>query len=256
MKIAALEGMWETELPPASLTIFGIPNTETKTVDYAVKLPWLLGLAATRSFSQPILGINDLVKEAEERIHSGIHAYSALKRLQANRGDTEAKKTFNQHSPNMGYALLLKKFMEDPMKASPEQIKEAAQLTVPSVPAMFYAFRIMVGLGFFFIAYFILAFYLSCKRRLTDHPLFLRLSLCALPAPWIAGELGWFVAEHGRQPWTIEGILPTFLSVSTITASHVWVSLCAFIFFYSIMAVVDFYLIRKYVRIGPDYFRS
>jgi cytochrome d ubiquinol oxidase subunit I len=146
---------------------------------------------------------------------------------------------------------LLKRFVPDPRHATDENISQAADYTVPNVPVMFYAFRIMVGLGLFLIFYFMVAFYFSCKRRLTAHPLFLKLSLLALPTPWIAAELGWFVAEHGRQPWTIEGILPTFLSASTISANHVWVSLTAFITFYSVLAVVDFMLIRKYIKLGP-----
>jgi cytochrome d ubiquinol oxidase subunit I len=75
--------------------------------------------------------------------------------------------------------------------------------------------------------------------------------VCSLPLPWIAAELGWFVAEHGRQPWAIEGILPTFLAVSPVTASNVAISLIGFVVFYSVLAVVDAYLLVKYVRIGP-----
>ena len=59
------------------------------------------------------------------------------------------------------------------------------------------------------------------------------------------------MAEHGRQPWAIEGILPTFLAVSPVTASNVAISLVGFVVFYSVLAVVDAYLLVKYVRIGP-----
>ncbi len=68
-----------------------------------------------------------------------------------------------------------------------------------------------------------------------------------------AAELGWFVAEHGRQPWAIEGILPTFLAVSPVSASNVAISLVGFVVFYSVLAVVDAYLLVKYVRIGPTH---
>ncbi len=69
--------------------------------------------------------------------------------------------------------------------------------------------------------------------------------------PWLAAEIGWFVAEHGRQPWAIEGVLPTFLAVSPIPTASVALSLAGFVIFYTILAIIDFYLLRKYVRIGP-----
>jgi cytochrome d ubiquinol oxidase subunit I len=75
--------------------------------------------------------------------------------------------------------------------------------------------------------------------------------MLSLPLPWIAAELGWIVAETGRQPWTIDGILPTFLSVSSVPAGNVWFSLIGFAVFYSTLAVVDVYLMVKTIRRGP-----
>lgn len=79
----------------------------------------------------------------------------------------------------------------------------------------------------------------------------MKLSVMSLPLPWIAAELGWVVAEYGRQPWIIDGIMPTFMGVSDVPASDVVASLAAFVLFYSSLAVVDLMLIIKYVRIGP-----
>src|SRR5260370_31188016 len=96
----------------------------------------------------------------------------------------------------------------------------------------------MVGLGFFFIALFAVGFWLASTRKLERSRLFLWTCLLALPTPWIAAELGWYVAEGGRQPWTIDGVLPTFLSVSSVSAENVWLSLSGFVLFYSALAVV------------------
>ena len=68
---------------------------------------------------------------------------------------------------------------------------------------------------------------------MAQSPAFLKLALWTLPLPWLAAELGWFVAEHGRQPWAIEGVLPTFLAVSPIPASSVALSLAGFVIFYT-----------------------
>ena len=81
--------------------------------------------------------------------------------------------------------------------------------------------------------------------------LFLWAALLSLPLPWIAAELGWIVAEVGRQPWVIEGVLPTFLAVSNLSAANVWTTLIGFVVFYSTLAVVDIYLMVKTAKAGP-----
>src|SRR4029077_11228338 len=78
MKIAAIEAMWDTEPAPAAITVIGIPNMATRTTHYAIKIPWVLGLIATRSVDTVIPGINDLVGEYAKRIKSGMIAYAAL----------------------------------------------------------------------------------------------------------------------------------------------------------------------------------
>jgi cytochrome d ubiquinol oxidase subunit I len=70
--------------------------------------------------------------------------------------------------------------------------------------------------------------------------------------PWIAAELGWIVAEYGRQPWAIDGLLPTFLGVSTTSAANVWMSLLGFVVFYTSLAAADVYLMLRMIRLGPD----
>lgn len=253
MKIAAMEGMWETEKPPASLNIFGIPDQVNHVTKYAIKVPYLLGLIATRSFDEPVWGINDLVKSAVARIQNGIVAYSALQQLMQNPKDKTAEASLNKYYNDMGYGLLLKRYTNDIVHATPEQIQAAAWDTVPNVPTMFWSFRIMVGCGFFFILLFITAFYLSIKQNWQNNKWFLRIAFFSLPLPWIAAELGWVVAEHGRQPWVIEGILPTFMGTSSLSVGSLYVSVTGFAIFYSLLTVLEFYLMIKYIRLGPEY---
>ncbi|TLY55277.1 MAG: cytochrome ubiquinol oxidase subunit I [Gammaproteobacteria bacterium] len=132
------------------------------------------------------------------------------------------------------------------------QIEEAAWSTVPNVPVLFWSFRVMVGLGLFFILLFATAFYLSARHRFEQNRWFLRIAFLSLPLPWIAAELGWIVAEYGRQPWSIDGLLPTFLGVSVTPVTNVWLSLAGFVIFYSALAVVDVYLLVRMIRGGPD----
>ncbi len=252
MKIAAIEAMWETYPAPAPFTVFGIPNETTRKTDYELKVPWMLGLIATRSINIEVPGIKELVARADARIRSGLMAYDALEKLRADRTNAEQRQRFEEHMADLGYALLLKKIRPDVMMATSDDIQQAAWSTVPPVSPLFWSFRIMVGLGFFFIALFAVAFYLASMRRLQRYPLFLRVALWSLPLPWIAAELGWYVAEVGRQPWVIEGVLPTFLAVSSISAGNVLFTLVGFVVFYSLLAMIDVYLMVKAVRIGPD----
>jgi cytochrome d ubiquinol oxidase subunit I len=110
----------------------------------------------------------------------------------------------------------------------------------------------MVALGLFLIALFATAFYLASRHRFGENRWFLKVALYSLPLPWIAAELGWIVAEYGRQPWAIDGLLPTFLGISTRSASTVWFSLLGFVLFYTALAVVDVYLMVRVIRQGPD----
>lgn len=252
MKIAAIEGMWDTEPAPASFTIFGIPDMETRQTHYEVKVPWMLGLIATRSVDKQLPGIKELVKRAEARIRVGLVAYDALQKLRTNPSDKTQRAVVETTAPDLGYALLLKKIRPDIANATPEEVLQAAWSTVPAVSPLFWSFRIMVGLGFYFIALFTVAFVLASRRRLENYRTFLWCALLSLPLPWVAAELGWIVAEVGRQPWVIEGVLPTFLAVSSISAANVWITLVGFVVFYTTLAVLDVFLMLKTVKAGPS----
>ncbi|MDX1805349.1 MAG: cytochrome ubiquinol oxidase subunit I [Alcanivorax sp.] len=251
MKIAAIEAMWDTEEPPASFTLVGWPDVENRTTHYGIHVPGLLGLIATRSISKPLPGINDLVLHAQSRIRSGLVAYDTLKKLRKSPDDQALRDRFLAHRKDLGYALLLKVFMDDPLQATDADIQRAAESTIPNVPFLFWAFRLMVALGFFFILLFAIAFLLSATGRFTRYRWFLRAAFLALPLPWIAAELGWCVAELGRQPWVIEGVLPTNLAASALSGGTVLTSLLGFVVFYSTLAVVDAWLMTKYARLGP-----
>src|SRR5215472_1957209 len=250
MKIAAIEAMWETEAAPAGFTAFGIPDMDQRITRYKLELPWLLGLIATRSIDRPVAGIKDLVQSGKQRIESGILAYKALQIVRRDPNDAGARADLEAHAADLGYALLLKRYTSAVVDADAATIERAASDLVPDVPVLFWAFRFMAGLGFYFIALFAAAFYLASVRRL-EKRWFLRLALWSLPLPWVAAELGWIVAEYGRQPWVVEGVLPTFLGVSSVSRGAVIGSLTGFVLFYSALAIVDVALMVRAIRQGP-----
>jgi cytochrome bd ubiquinol oxidase subunit I len=252
MKIAAIEAMWETEPPPASFTLFGLPDQAEERTNYAVQIPWVLGLITTHSIDEKVPGIKELVQRNEDHIWAGLLAYSALEKLRTDRNDANARAQLEQYAGDLGYALLLKKIRPDIDNATEAEIKKAAWDTVPSVALLFWAFHVMVGCGFFFILLFGLAFYLISTGPILRARWLLWVLAFALPLPWVAAEAGWVVAEVGRQPWVVEGVLPTFLAVSNISANNVLVTLFGFIGFYTALLLVDIYLMVKAIRLGPE----
>lgn len=256
MKLAAMEAMWHNEPVPADLTLFGIPDETSMTTKYGISVPYLLGIIATRSFSEPLEGISELIDQGKGRIKEGIVAYKALQQLQKNPQDKIAQNEFELHGNALGHGLLLKKYLNDITLATDAQINQAAHDLMPKVKPLFFSFRIMVACGLFFIFLFGTGFFLSAKNQLLNHRWYWNVAFWSFPLPWIAAELGWVVAEYGRQPWVVQGILPTHLGVSSVHVSDVMTSLSGFVIFYTILAVVEIYLMVKYIRLGPDYFQT
>jgi cytochrome d ubiquinol oxidase subunit I len=251
MKLAAMEAMWQTEPAPASFTAFGIPDMQARKTRYAVEIPWVMGLIGTRSIDQQIPGIFDLVAKTEDNIRNGLVAYDALQKLKKNHADPAARTVFDRTRGDLGYALLLKRNLEDPLQATPEQIHDAAWSTVPGVPSIFFTFRFMALFGFALLAVFLISLWHTMREAEAPRWLF-QLALCALPLPWFAVELGWFVAEFGRQPWIIDGVLPTFLATSELGISDLVLTIAGFTVVYGVLAVIEVRLMLHAIRKGPD----
>jgi len=252
VKLAAIEAEWETAKPPAAFTVFGWPDQAAETTHYAFRIPWVMGLIATRSLDTPVKGIKELKAEHEARIVNGMKAYAALQRLRAGDHSAETKAEFDAASNDLGYGLLLRKYAPKVVDASPQDIRAAVNDTIPQVAPIFWSFRIMVALGFWFLFVFAAAFYLIARRALYRNRWIMKVALWSIPLPWLAAELGWIVAEYGRQPWSISEVLPTHLSVSSLSAGQLYFSLAGFIAFYTLLLVVELYLMVKYVRLGPS----
>ena len=129
-------------------------------------------------------------------------------------------------------------------------LKEFPREERPPVLITLLAFRTMVGLGTLFIILMITGWFL--RNRLTDSPLYLKTMLFAIPLPYIANEMGWVVAEVGRQPWIVYGLMKTTDAVSPIDPTQVAISLVAFILVYGLLGAAGFYLIAKNAKKGPE----
>ncbi|WP_028885770.1 cytochrome ubiquinol oxidase subunit I [Teredinibacter turnerae] len=251
-KLAVVEAEWDTHEPPAAFTLFGIPNEETQHTDYAIKIPYVMGLIATRSFDEPVQGLKDLKEEHRERILRGADANRLLQKMKTQGLTAEEEIVFAQKSSDLGYGLLLEPFTDDITQPSSEAVDKAVDYSVPAVAPMFFAFRIMVAAGFFMLLVFGLAFWYSARHAIDKPRWLLKLAFVSLPLPWVASEAGWFVAEYGRQPWAIAEILPVHTAVSNLAVSDVVISLAMITVFYTAMFIAGFYLMLKFARKGPQ----
>ncbi|WP_415258651.1 cytochrome ubiquinol oxidase subunit I [Thauera phenylacetica] len=250
-KLAAMEAMWETEPAPASFNVIAVPNEAEMKNDFAIHIPWVMGLIGTRSLDKELPGLNQIYALNRERVTVGVEAVKLLEALRRNPQDAALREAFDKVKDDLGFGLLLKKYVASMDDVTPELIDRAARDTLPKVTPLFWTFRIMVALGFAMLALFGLALWYSIKGDFAEGRWLLRWALWSLPLPWISCEMGWFVAEYGRQPWTIYGVLPTHLSVSTLTVESLYGSLAGFVGFYTVLLIVEMYLMVKFARQGP-----
>ena len=252
VKLAAIEAEWHTEPAPAGFALFGLPSQDKEETEARIAVPWLMGVIATRSLDKPVEGLHELMAEHESRIRSGMIAYDGLMKIRGGDASLETKTLFDAHAKDIGYGLLLKQFTENPAQASDADVKAAVKTTIPTVWPLFWSFRVMVGSGFLMLFVFAAGFWLNAAKKLEKNRWYLWLAVLAIPAPWIACETGWFVAEFGRQPWAIGEVLPTFLATSSLTTHDLIFSLAGFLTFYTLLLAIMIFLMQKYARLGPS----
>jgi cytochrome bd ubiquinol oxidase subunit I len=253
-KLAAMEGLYDGQ-KEAGLVMFGILNPSKKIGDdtnsflVKIEIPKLLSVLGYRNADAFVPGVNDLVYgsdgydglSAEQKIEKGKLALSALAQYKkAHKEDNQldmeqSLAVFRENSLYMGYGHLF----------SPESI-------MPNIPFIFYSFRVMVILGFSFIVIFIMLLYLAIMNQLQKHRWLLRLGIWSFPMAFIASMAGWVVAEVGRQPWTIQGLLPTMISTSNINANAVILTFWMFVVMLTILVIAEVRIMRTAITKGPN----
>ncbi len=250
-KLVAMEALWKSAKPVAGFNLIAWPNQKEQRNDFEVKIPYLLTPLITHSLNKTIPGADALEQQAKVKIRNGIPALTALKTLSKDPKDAAALAQFRAHESDLGYALLLQRYAPDVTKATPGEIEKAARDTIPPVAPVFWSFRFMVAAGFTMLALFIVSVNYSLRRTITQKRWLLRIAPWLIPLPFLANETGWVVAEIGRQPWTVYGQLPTWLSASTHSVGYMIFSLTGFVLIYSLFIVIEMYLMVKYIRLGP-----
>lgn len=253
-KLAAMEALWKEEKAPMPFNAIAFPSQEEQRNIGEVQIPALLSILVTHSLDGTVPAIDQLEEQAKLRIRNGIPAVEAMQTLSGNPQDVEALAKFEAHKADVGYGLLVQRYAPDGdlSRITDADIAKAANDTIPEVWVIFWSFRIMVALGLIMLVYFVAALVLTLSNKVQNNRWFLRCAVWMIPVPFIACEMGWIVAEMGRQPWTVYEMLPTWLSASTHSVTYMIVSLAGFLLFYTIFALIEMYLMIRSIRKGPD----
>ncbi len=286
MKLAAMEALYNGGTDQGLTAVawvnpFSQPDYEKQdAAPLKIDMPYALSIMATNDPHGFVPGINDLLNgytapdghrepSIEEKIERGKIAITALADYRKAQKSGESKevldshiKTIKENMPYMGYGY----------------VKDRHDI-VPYIPVNFWAFRLMVGLGCLFIVFFTVMTILSFKipvvsitvRRLlatfgllpeteadsyniTGLPAWHYIvAIALLPLAYIASESGWLVAEFGRQPWTIQDMLPTWVAVSDISSYAVAITFFIFLFLFTLMLGIEIRIMLKQISRGPEY---
>ncbi|MDH6356903.1 cytochrome ubiquinol oxidase subunit I [Parabacteroides sp. PF5-9] len=259
MKLAAMEGLYEGE-KEAGLVAIGLLNpAKTNANDkvdpfiFNIQIPKLLSYLAERDLQAYVPGINNLIAggyttndgqtalSANEKIMRGKLAIKALadyRKAKNEKNETLAQQhriVLEENFPYFGYGY----------------IKNPVEL-IPNVPLTFYAFRIMVLLGGFFILLFLLTYLWTHKQKFKEARWLQYICLWSIPFAYIAGQAGWVVAEVGRQPWAIQDILPTSASISKLETSAVQLTFFLFLILFTILLIAEVGIMIKAIKSGPS----
>ena len=261
-KIAAIEGLWEnsnahSSPAAASWLIFAVPDNAAQKNYFEIGVPYVLTPLVTHSESVVIPGLLTQERQAGPRIENGIKALDALQKYGQDQ-DAAALATFKQYEKDMGYGFLAQRHApsQDLTQVTPANEGPIVAATekdiVPNVFVTFWSFRIMMVLGFYFVALFAFAAYYSLRDELEKHPLLLQATIWSIPLPILACEFGWITAEAGRQPWSVFEWLPTFQAASSHPLGYMVFSLLGFALLYSSFIAAELYLMFKFARLGPQ----
>jgi len=258
MKLAAMEGLYNGKTS-ANLVGFGVLNDVPDYRNAAdpfvfkvdVPVPGLLSWLSSRDGSAFVPGVKDIIdggydtpkgkalsfaeKQAKGKVAKD--AFTNYKKAVAAKDTVAAaqhKATLKENYDYFGYGYF-----------------DKAEDLIPNVPMVFYSFHIMVALGMYFILLFIIVLFFVYKKDMHKSRWLLWIALWSIPLGYIAGEAGWIVAEVGRYPWAINGVLPLKAALSNISSNSVILTFFLFLVLFSALLTAEIRIMLKQVKKGP-----
>lgn len=252
MKLAAMEALYEGGTDQSLTAVAWVNPFEQP--DYMnqseppmrIAVPNMLSILATKDAHGYVPGVKDIIRgykkadgtmepSLKEKQERGRNAIQALKDYRAGKDKESNLKVLEKDMKYFGYGY----------------IKDAKQV-VPFIPVNFWSFRIMVGLGCFFILIFAVILFIVYKKDITRPRWLQRVGIALIPLAFIASECGWLVAEFGRQPWTIQDMLPTWAAVSDLSSGGIAFTFFLFLVLFTAMLTVEVSIMCKQIKKGPE----
>lgn len=287
MKLATMEGLYEGK-EGAGLIAFAIPNPNKKSYKDAedpylmkIEIPKALSLLGYNDLDAFVPGIKDIIEGGyklpdgtialsfEEKQARGKAALDALANYQKvmlekkeidllvsdaeKKGDSESvaknKAISEQHATN---AEMFKSRLKENFAYFGYGYLETPEQTIPNIPLTFWSFHIMVGLGVFFIGLFAALIFFMWRKNLTKQKWFLWITVWSIPLVYICSQAGWIVAEVGRQPWTIQDLLPVQAAISALSAQSVIITFFLFLTLFTALLVAEVRIMVHQIKKGPE----
>ena len=238
MKLAAAEGLEDGgQKAPFSV----VPGVE---------VPGVLSILATHDIYGYVPGINNILDgytdndgvthlSAEEKMERGQIAIDAFGEYRALKDSdpsaaAEARAILEQNIEYFGYGYI-----------------NSREELVPPVPLVYWAFRVMVGFGGLLLCLMVVVLWAERRKRLEGMRWLLWASLLSIPLVYLAGQAGWIVAEVGRQPWVIEGLLPTKAAISSVSVGAVQTTFFLFVAIFTLFLAIEIRILIKAIKEGP-----
>ena len=239
MKLAAIEGLTDGGTRAPFSVVPG------------VEIPGMLSILATHNIDGYVPGINNMLDgyttpegetfpSAEKKMESGKKAIEAFRTYRANKDKDphtamQARKVLEENIAHFGYGYI-----------------QSRNELVPPVQLLYWAFRVMVGLGCYLFLLMVAVLWAERKKRLAEMKWLLRTALLSTPLVYLAGQAGWIVAEVGRQPWTIEGLLPVRAAVSSVSVAAVQTTFFIFVAIFTLFLLIEIRILLKAIQKGPE----
>ena len=252
MKLAAMEALYEGGTDQSLTAVAWVNPFEQP--DYMkqteppmrIAVPNMLSILATKDAHGYVPGVKDIIRgykkadgtmepSLKEKQERGRNAIQALKDYRAGKDKESNLKVLEKDMKYFGYGY----------------IKDAEQI-VPFIPVNFWSFRIMVGLGCFFILIFAVMLFVVYKKDISRPRWLQRVGIALIPLAFIASECGWLVAEFGRQPWTIQDMLPTWAAVSDLSSGGIAFTFFLFLVLFTAMLTAEVSIMCKQIKKGPE----
>lgn len=258
MKLAAMEGLYEGS-NGAGLIAVGVMNPAKKAFNdaanpflFKIEIPKMLSLLGYRDANAFVPGVRDLVEggytfpdgttalsfsEKRERGQLAIQALADYQRAKEENRDVDAanyETVIRENYPYFGYGYL-----------------QSEHEMVPNIPLSFYGFHLMVIIGLYFILFFIIVLYFYRRKSMEKNRWLLYIALWSIPLAYIASQLGWMVAEVGRQPWTIQDVLPVRAATSAVSSGNVMTTFILFAVLFTALLIAEVTIMVKEIKKGP-----